>query len=82
MYKPLETTAFLEKSLSFISHDVKKMEPHQVVETLRFYGKDERRQTFLREVLEKLRNRELDIKSWKAREFCALVKEIATLEPS
>lgn len=81
-FKPLQINSFVEKSMSFVRYDIKELQPHEVIEALQFYGEhNTQRAKLLAQTLEMLRHKELDIKTWKPKEFAGLIKEIATLSP-
>jgi hypothetical protein len=81
-FKPIELKSFIDKSMSFVKYDIKEMSPPEIIEAFHFYGEHQTQRTkLLTQTLEKLRQKELDIKCWKPKEFAGLVKEIATLAP-
>lgn len=53
-----------------------------ILDALKFYGDSPQRRILIKEVIELLRNKEMNIKDWKLHEFAELVKEVANLEPN
>ena len=79
-YKTLNIKAFVEKSMSYVKNDIKAMTPNEIIDALQFYGEHHtERAQLLAQILESFRLKELDIKSWKPKEFAVLIQEIATL---